>query len=35
MSRFNNTKNNTKIREFDVSVLEKEIRCIYAEVLGD
>ena len=31
MSRFNKTK----IREFDTSVVEKEIGCIYAEVLGD
>ena len=31
MSRFSKTK----IREFDASVVEKEIRCIYAEVLGE
>lgn len=26
--------NETKIREFDVSLVEKEIRCIYTELLG-
>lgn len=31
MSRFNKTK----IREFDASVVEKEIKCIYAKVLGE